>query len=115
MDCAATVLLAGCGGGDLCCQEGHGTQRVVPRTATTRRPPGLFGEGGFTLGKLASGEPVRRRGRDEGSATPVNRFLWQASLDTLSVHAAGIDRPVHRRHRDRLVVDRRRARASASR
>ena len=46
---------------------------------------GLFGEGGFTLGRLANGTLFGdKTDGAAGSGTQVNKFLWQASLDTLS-------------------------------
>ena len=82
---ALALLIAGCGGnGELAAKKDE-----APRSGPTNRydpeAEGLFGEGGFTLGKLASGNLFGGRGDAErGSATPINRFLWQASLDTLS-------------------------------
>lgn len=77
------VLVAGCGGGDYSAKKD-----TAPRSGPTNRydpdAEGLFGEGGFTLGKLASGNLFGGKDETEGSTTPVNRYLWQASLDTLS-------------------------------
>lgn len=78
------LLLVACGGGNLSAKKDD-----APRSGPTNRydpeAEGLFGEGGFTLGKLASGNIFGGpSGEAEGSATPINRFLWQASLDTLS-------------------------------
>ncbi len=79
------LLLVACGGsGELAASKDDS-----PRSGPTNRydpdAEGIFGEGGFTLGKLASGNILG--GSDEnrdGSVAPINRFLWQASLDTLS-------------------------------
>ncbi|HUG62649.1 MAG TPA: DUF3576 domain-containing protein [Methylomirabilota bacterium] len=50
------------------------------------RAPGesVFGEGGASLGNLLSGEAFGLNRGEQGDVIPVNRFLWQASLDTLS-------------------------------
>ena len=82
---AMALLLVACGGnGELAAKKDEG-----PRGGPTNRydpeAEGLFGEGGFTLGKLASGNLFGRADSEErGSVGPINRFLWQASLDTLS-------------------------------
>ena len=46
---------------------------------------GLFGEGGFSLTRVLDGSLLDGDGDgNTGSAAPVNRYLWQASLDTVS-------------------------------
>ena len=78
------LLVGACGGGDLSAKKDN-APRSGPQNRYDPEAEGLFGEGGFTLGRLASGTLLGGNSRDaEGSATPVNRFLWQASLDTLS-------------------------------
>jgi hypothetical protein len=42
----------------------------------------VFGQGGVSLNRVLSGDAFR--GDKEGGSLPVNKFLWQASLDTLS-------------------------------
>jgi len=42
----------------------------------------VFGDGGISLNRVASGDLFRND--QEGGSLPVNKFLWQASLDTLS-------------------------------
>lgn len=55
-----------------------------PRQRGQARVGTLFGDDGFSIDSLASGDAFGL-GRDaQGSALPVNKFLWQASLDTLS-------------------------------
>ena len=43
----------------------------------------IFGEGGVSIGRLADGSIFGSGKSQAGDAMPVNRFLWQASLDTL--------------------------------
>jgi hypothetical protein len=71
------LLVAGCGGG--------GNADPVPQGPPGRTADGsLFGEGGATLGNLVTGEAFGLGEEEGGSSLPVNKFLWQASLDTLS-------------------------------
>lgn len=81
---AMAVLVAGCGGRDLSAKKETG-----PKSGPVNRydpdAEGLFGEGGFSLGRALSGD-LLGGGKDgkKGSAAPVNKYLWQASLDTVS-------------------------------
>ena len=71
------LLLAGCGGGE--------NTDPFPQGPPGRAPDGsIFGDGGASLENLASGEAFGLGGEAEGGSLPVNKFLWQASLDTLS-------------------------------
>lgn len=73
------LLLAGCGGGE--------NPEPIPQGPPGRAPDGsLFGDEGASLGNLVSGEAFGLGGQEEkgGGSLPVNKFLWQASLDTLS-------------------------------
>jgi hypothetical protein len=72
-----TLLLAGCGGGE--------NTDPVPQGPPGRAADGsVFGEGGASVGNLVSGEAFGLGAEEEGGSLPVNKFLWQASLDTLS-------------------------------
>lgn len=65
----ATVMLSAC--------SGVKTEESYPEFESQRRPHGsLTGDDGFTL--FGGG---RKKGED---SLPINRFLWQASLDVLS-------------------------------
>jgi hypothetical protein len=65
----ATVMLSAC--------SGVKTEESYPEFESQRRPYGsLTGDDGFTL--FGGG---RKKGED---SLPINRFLWQASLDVLS-------------------------------
>lgn len=57
--------------------------RPGPSREVSDRDVGIFGEGGASLNNIISGDAFGGTpGESEG--IPVNRFLWQASLDTLS-------------------------------
>ncbi len=71
------LLVAGCGGGE--------NTDPFPQGPAGRAPDGsVFGDGGGTVDNLLSGEAFGLGQEEGGSALPVNKFLWQASLDTLS-------------------------------
>lgn len=74
---ATGLLIAGCGGGP--------NPEPMPRGPKDRGVQGkLFGEEGFSVSALSSGSLFRGGDKEKGDALPVNKFLWQASLDTLS-------------------------------
>lgn len=78
------MLVAGCGGSDLSAKKETGP-KSGPVNKYDPEEEGLFGEGGFSLGKVVSGNLFGGDSDEtKGSATLVNRYLWQASLDTLS-------------------------------
>jgi hypothetical protein len=73
---AGGLLPAGCGGG--------ANTDPFPEQPEERGTEGtLFGEGGISLGSITSSDALGG-GEAEGGSLPVNKFLWQASLDTLS-------------------------------
>lgn len=73
----ATLTLAGCGGGE--------NTDPLPQGPAGRTAQGsVFGDDGATVGNLMSGTAFGLGGEDKGDALPINKFLWQASLDTLS-------------------------------
>lgn len=62
-----------------------------PRTATTGKrrvdtnAQSIFGGDGVSVGTISSRDGnIFGLGGDEGGRLPVNKYLWQASLDTLS-------------------------------
>ena len=85
---AAGLSVAGCGGGGQYAADDENLGQVGKSGPKNRYDPdeeGLFGEGGFSLSRVADGSLFGDRSDDaQGSATRVNKFLWQASLDTLS-------------------------------
>lgn len=56
-----------------------------PKDAYNPNEEGIFGEGGLSVDRALSGDIFRdgSEGQD-GDSLPVNKFLWKASLDTLS-------------------------------
>jgi Domain of unknown function (DUF3576) len=71
------LLVAGCSGGD--------TSEPIPQGPPGQAADGsLFGEEGATVGNIFSGEAFGLGKQEQGDSLPVNKFLWQASLDTLS-------------------------------
>jgi hypothetical protein len=70
------LLLTGCGG--------PGNSEPIWQGPPGRIPDGsVFGEGGASLDNLVSGDAFGLGRQEEGDSLPVNKFLWQASLDTL--------------------------------
>ena len=82
--CAAfALLIAGCGGGNYAAKKETGP-KAGPVNRYDPEAEGLFGEGGFSLGRLARGDLFGGDSNEaNGSAAPVNKYLWQASLDTI--------------------------------
>ena len=80
MGAACLLALAGCGGA-----AGPNPEPIPQGPAGRAAGGSVFGDEGASISNLMSGEAFGL-GRDEpeGDALPVNRFLWQASLDTLS-------------------------------
>ena len=73
----AGLLLAGCGGGE--------NTDPFPQDPQERGVEGkVFGEDGVSLGSIGRAGGLLPGGEATGDALPVNKFLWQASLDTLS-------------------------------
>ncbi|MFK7941722.1 MAG: DUF3576 domain-containing protein [Paracoccaceae bacterium] len=76
------LLIASCSG-DQTPQAPEGP-RPGPSREANERDEGLFGtSGGVGIGEVISGGVLGGDGAS-GSSLPVNKFLWQASLDTLS-------------------------------
>jgi hypothetical protein len=79
----ATLLLVGCGDGDYAAKPPEGPRPGPNREFDPDRDESLFGEGGLSLTRVFTGDAFRTT-PGETDALPVNKFLWQASLDTLS-------------------------------
>ncbi|MEM0988916.1 MAG: DUF3576 domain-containing protein [Pseudomonadota bacterium] len=81
----SALAVSGCGGER---NEYAAEEREGPRPGPVNRydpnDPSVFGEGGFTFNRLATGAVFDGRTPGESDAIPVNKYLWQASLDTLS-------------------------------
>ncbi len=80
---AAAGLAAGCGGGDYSAEKPVGprgpAKKYNPDTAES-----IFGEGGASLSSLRSGSGGILGGDDPKARLPVNKYLWQGALDTVS-------------------------------
>ncbi len=79
---AAVAMLAGCGDRNLAADEDSAT-KPGPASKFDPDAPSVFGEGGFSVGTLNSNSSIFG-GNDEGGSLPVNKYLWQGTLDTLS-------------------------------
>jgi len=82
---AIAGLVSACGGGDYSAKD-----PVGPKTGPTSKydplqEESIFGEGGFAVGNM-SADSVSGilGGGDENARMPVNKYLWQGALDTLS-------------------------------
>lgn len=80
---AALVALAGCGGspGEYAADPPEGP-RSGPESQFDPNAPSIFGPDGLSLGTLRSG--ALGGGTAGNTGIPVNRYLWQASLETLA-------------------------------
>lgn len=81
------TALAACGGGDLSPQDETEFERGLGRAPEVRRQaaPSVFGDDGLSFGSEGSTlSGIFGGDAEPQGAIPVNRFLWQASLDTLS-------------------------------
>ncbi|MBY8976401.1 DUF3576 domain-containing protein [Rhodobacteraceae bacterium NNCM2] len=78
----AVVFLAACSG-DYAAKEDNAPPSGPIRKRDT--DDSIFGEGGISLSRLSSGDLFGNGSEDGGGGSlPVNKYLWQASLDTLS-------------------------------
>lgn len=82
---ALALIVAACGGGNYAADD----ERVGPRAGPEREfdpdAPTVFGDDGLNIGTIRSTSTDIFGGGDEGEGRlPVNKYLWQASLDTLS-------------------------------
>ena len=75
------AVLSGCGGGSYSAKEDN-APRSGPLREHNEKDEGILGSGGIELGKILRGD-VFDNTPGEGEGIPVNRFLWQATLDTL--------------------------------
>ncbi|MEM9370993.1 MAG: DUF3576 domain-containing protein, partial [Pseudomonadota bacterium] len=76
------ALLSACSG------NYEATEDTAPAGGAQREQPideSIFGEGGLTLSSISDGTLFGSTTEESsGGSLPVNKFLWQASLDTLS-------------------------------
>ncbi len=84
---AAATLVAGCSG-DQTPQEPEGPRPGPARDYNPDYDESVFGEGGVSVGNIGSRSGglsgLFGREQDEGGRMPVNKYLWQGALDTLS-------------------------------
>lgn len=81
---AMAGLVAGCGGGDYTQSEDSVVGQGGPRKYDPATDVSVFGDGGLSLGNLSSSGVGGILGDDGKSRLPVNKYLWQGALDTLS-------------------------------
>ena len=79
---AVGLVVAGCGGQDLSYKEDKPVIQSGPKREQYDPDDTVFGPDGISIRSLASGTAFGDN--EAGSALPVNKYLWQASLDTLS-------------------------------
>ena len=76
------AALAACGDGNYAPQKDD-----APRAGPSRKfdpdAPSVFGEGGLTVGTIRRSTGLFG-GTEEGGRLPVNKYIWQAALDTVS-------------------------------
>jgi hypothetical protein len=83
---AVAGLASACGGGNYAAEDDVGP-RPGPKSKYSPADEGVFGSGGLAVGNMRSGAVGGILGRgdgDEKARLPVNKYLWQAALDTLS-------------------------------
>jgi hypothetical protein len=81
---ALAGLLSACGDGNYTAKED-----TAPKSGPTNKydpsDESVFGEGGASIGNIHSRPGGILGGVDDGKARlPINKYLWQAALDTLS-------------------------------
>ncbi len=80
---ALAALLAGCAG-DYAPQEDTAPETSAQKRKWDRDDPSIFGEGGLSVGTINRSTSLFGGGEEGGGQLPVNKYLWQAALDTLS-------------------------------
>ncbi len=81
----ADTLVLGCSGnGNYAAKDPVGPKPGPKRKYNPDYDESVFGEGGLSLGNVQSGVAGILGGGDEKARLPVNKYLWQGALDTLS-------------------------------
>jgi hypothetical protein len=82
---AVAGLASACGGGSYAAKDPVGP-RSGPESKFNPADESIFGESGLAFGNVgsSSGSSILGGGEDEKGRLPVNRYLWQGALDTLS-------------------------------
>ena len=79
---ALALALAACSG-DSAPEESAGP-RSGPEREWDRKAPTIFGDDGLSIGTIDSTTNIFGGREESGDRLPVNKYLWQAALDTLS-------------------------------
>ena len=82
----AGSLATGCSGssGNYAAEDPVGPRPGPKRKHNPDYDKSVFGEDGLSLGNIQSGVAGILGGGDEKARLPVNKYLWQGALDTLS-------------------------------
>ncbi|MHA1528161.1 MAG: DUF3576 domain-containing protein [Alphaproteobacteria bacterium] len=81
---AAAGLASACGGSNYAAKE-DAAPRSGPQKKYSPDDQTVFGSGGLSVGTLNSANTgILGGGGDEKARLPVNKYLWQGALDTLS-------------------------------
>lgn len=79
----ALLGLAACGDGSYAQSDASTVQSPGPaRNPNTTGDASVFGEGGLSVSRLRNGR-LLGGSSEQGGSLPVNRFMWQAALETL--------------------------------
>jgi hypothetical protein len=81
---ALAGLLSACGDGNYAAEDPVGPRPGPKKKYDPYYDKSVFGEGGVSINALRSGAGGVLGGGDEKARLPVNKYLWQAALDTLS-------------------------------
>ena len=76
-------MLSACGDGNYAAQKEPDGPRPGPKRQQ-KANNSVFGDGGLSLTRALDGTLFDSEEQEGGSSLPVNKFIWQASLDTLS-------------------------------
>jgi len=79
-----TGPLTGCGGNLAADDQVKGPKPGPSAKYNPKYDESVFGEGGLSLNNLRSGAKSGILGGDQKARLPVNKYIWQAALDTLS-------------------------------
>lgn len=79
----AGTLVLGCSG-DYAAKDPVGPRPGPRRKHNPDYDKSVFGEDGLSIGNIQSGVAGILGGGDEKARLPVNKYLWQGALDTLS-------------------------------
>ena len=81
---AVAGLVSGCGSGSYAAKDPVGPRAGSKKKYDPYYDESVFGKDGVSLGSLGKSSGVFGGGGNEKARLPVNKYLWQAALDTLS-------------------------------